>query len=625
MTTAKSDQQRLESTWQTGPRIADALASTDHKDIGKRYLVTASVFFVLAGIQSLFMRTQLATAELELIDPQLYNQLFSMHGITMIFLFATPMLAGFGNYLVPLQIGTRDMAFPRLNALSYWIYLAAGIFMYLGFPWGVAPENGWFNYVPLASQEFGQSSAADFYALGIVFLGISTTVGAINFIVTILKLRRPGMSLSKMPLFCWGVLATSLALVFALPTLTLANVMLAADRLFGFQFFNDALGGSAVLWQHLFWIFGHPDVYIILLPALGIVSAIVPVFSGRPMVGHLWVAMAMMSLAIISFGVWVHHMFVVGLPAISLAFFGAASFLVTIPSGIQIFAYLGTMWLGKVRLRVPMLHVVGFIVTFVLGGFTGVMFAAVPFDQQITDSYFVVAHFHYVLFGGAVFPILAGLVYWLPKITGRLTSERLGRWAFWLIFIGFQTTFFPMHVAGLLGMPRRVYTYPDGLGWNLWNGLASLGAGILAIGLLVFVWDVVKAIRNGPPSPANPWDAEGLEWSTSSPPPAYNFLSFAPVTSRHPLWDPEDRAAIIENQGPALASPHHEVLATTVVEGDPDHIIEMPGDSLWPLFLTIALMIMFFGLLTRFWLLAWLGGGLAVGAMASWWRQRGIG
>lgn len=613
--------EHLESQWSTGRRLADNIASTDHKAIGRRYLVTASVFFLLAGVQSLVIRAQLMTSELRIVDPDLYNQLFTMHGVTMIFLFATPMLAGFGNYMVPLQIGTRDMAFPRLNALSYWVYLAAGILMYSSFLGGAAPNNGWFNYVPLAGSEFTPGLNIDFYTLGIVLLGVSSTVGAINFIVTILKLRRPGMSLSRMPLFCWAMLATSLALVFALPTLTLANLMLIADRAFGFHFFDVAAGGDALLWQHLFWIFGHPDVYIILLPALGIVSAIVPVMARRRIVGYLWISVSMMAIAVISFGVWVHHMFAVGLPDISLAFFGAASVLVTIPSGIQIFAWLATMWEGKIRLDPPMLHVIGFIVTFVLGGFTGVMFGAVPFDQQVTDSYFVVAHFHYVLFGGAVFPILAGLTFWLPKITGRLTSPRLGKWAFWLIFVGFQLTFFPMHIAGLMGMPRRVYTYPPGLGWEPWNLLATSGAAILAAGFVVFAWDVLKSMRSGPAAGDDPWSAESLEWSTSSPPPAFNYAAMTPVHSRHPLWDEVDRSAIDAGWGPLLAGEHHEVIGTTVIEGDAEQVITMPGSSLWPIFLAVSLLITFTGVLTSISLLAWLGAGLTAGSILSWWRQ----
>ncbi|MFP3914571.1 MAG: cytochrome c oxidase subunit I [Actinomycetota bacterium] len=615
----------LERLWGTGRRGIDKLATTDHKAVGRRYLVTASVFFVLAGLQAMVMRVQLTDSNLELVEPDLFNQLFSMHGVTMIFLFVTPMLSGFGNYLVPLQIGTRDMAFPRLNAFSYWVYLAAGVFMYSSFLGGAAPNNGWFNYVPLAAREFTPQLNIDFYALGLIFLGISTTAGAINFIVTILKLRAPGMAISRMPLYCWSVLATSLAIVFALPSLTLANVFLELDRLFDFKIYEAAAGGDPVLWQHLFWIFGHPDVYIILLPALGIVSSIVPVFSGRPIIGYLWIALSMMAIAIISFGVWVHHMFAVGLPSVSLVFFGAASVLITIPSGIQIFAWLATMWEGRVRLSPPMLHVIGFLVTFVLGGFTGVMFGAVAFDQAITDSYFVVAHFHYVLFGGAVFPILAGLLYWLPKLTGRMPSERLGRWAFWLIFIGFNVTFFPMHLAGLLGMPRRVYTYPSGLGWEPWNLLATAGAVILAGGLALYLWDVIAAIRRGPEAGTDPWQADTLEWATSSPPPAYNHLAFTPIYSRHPLWDEQDAAAIRTRAGPALAGEHHRLLGTTVVDAEPEQILTMPGDSLWPLALAASLLMMFSGIIAGFWTLAWVGLIVSVGCTVGWWREGGHG
>ncbi|MFZ0626342.1 MAG: cytochrome c oxidase subunit I [Acidimicrobiia bacterium] len=612
---------RLTETWSTGKRLLDRLASTDHKDIGKRYLITAFVFFLVAGLQGMVIRAQLASSNLELVDPDTYNQLFSMHGVTMIFLFATPMLAGFGNYLVPLMIGTRDMAFPRLNALSYWVYLAAGLFMYTGVLAGAAPNNGWFNYVPLAGSGYTPGANIDFYGLGLIFLAVSTTVGAINFIVTILRLRTPGMTLSRMPLFCWSVLATSLALVFALPTLTLANVMLELDRLFGFKFFDVSAGGDPLLWQHLFWIFGHPDVYIILLPALGIVSTIIPVFSRRRIVGYLWISMSIMAIAVISFGVWVHHMFAVGLPSVSLAIFGAASVLITIPSGIQIFAWLGTMWEGKVSLRPPMLYVIGFIITFVLGGFTGVMFGAVPFDQQVTDSYFVVAHFHYVLFGGAVFPMLAGLLYWLPKLTGHRSSERLGKWSFWLIFIGFHLTFFPMHIAGLMGMPRRVYTYPSGLGWDIWNLLASIGAGVLAIGFLVFIWDVIETIRRGPPAGSDPWGADTLEWSVSSPPPVYNFSHFVPITSRNPLWDDTDWHSIEAGIGPALAGEHHEVLGTSLIEAEPDQVIVMPGDSHWPLLLATSMLIFFAGLLISLWPVTWLATVLILGSILAWWHE----
>jgi len=611
----------LDQLWGTEPTVWARLSSTDHKVIGKRYLVTAFVFFLLAGVMALVMRTQLAESGLRLLNPDLYDQLFSMHGTTMIFFFATPMLAGFGNYLVPLMIGTRDMAFPRLNAVSYWIYLSAGVFLYSSILGFASPNNGWFNYVTLANRQYSQGLNIDFYALSIILLGISSTVGAINFIVTILRMRAPGMAISNMPLFAWAVLATSFALVFALPVLTTANVLLELDRLAGFHFFDVAAGGNPLLWQHLFWIFGHPDVYIILLPAVGIVSTIVPVFSGRPIVGYLWVALAMMSTAIISFGVWVHHMFATGLPPVSLAIFGAASVLITVPSGIQIFAWLATMLVGKVRLTPPMLYMLGFLITFVLGGFTGVMFGAVPFDQQATDTYFVVAHFHYVLFGGSVFPILGGLLYWLPKMSGRLSNPRLGKWSFWLIFGGFHLTFFPLHIAGLLGMPRRVYTYLGGLGWDPYNMTATIGAFLTAAGVLVLIIDLVGTIRHGAPAGNDPWGADTLEWATTSPPPPYNFPAFVPVRSRHPLWDRRDRERLEEWDGPALAAEHHEVIITTMVEGSPDQLVVMPGTSHLPLALALSLLILFYGFLFSAELIAAVGAVAVVATLLGWWRQ----
>src|SRR5438093_9057895 len=439
---AESISHRLEKIWDEPPGLGTWLDTVDHKKIGKHYIYTAFLFFTAGGIEAMLLRAQLARPNEHLLNPEAYNQLFSMHGITMIFFFVTPMLFGFGNYFIPLLIGARDMAFPRLNAFGYWIFLFSGIFMYSSFAVGRAPNDGWFNYVSLAGPRYTPGLNIDYYTLGLAFLGISTTVGSVNFIVTIFKLRAPGMSIARMPLYVWSILATSFAVVFALPSLTVANIMLELDRRAGFNFFEVARGGDVVLWQHLFWIFGHPDVYIIFLPAVGIVSTIIPTFSRRPVIGYVWLALATMATAIIGFGVWVHHMFAVGLPNLSMAFFSAASLLITIPSGVQIFAWIATLIAGRPVLKTPMLFVLGFLFVFVVGGVTGVMFAAVPFDQQITDSYFVVAHFHYVLFGGAVFPIFAAIYYWVPKIWGRMMSETLGRVAFWLVFVGFNVTFF---------------------------------------------------------------------------------------------------------------------------------------------------------------------------------------
>src|SRR5918996_1424406 len=430
--------ERLEAMWGEKPGLAAWITTVDHKRIGMKYLYTGLIFFIIGGVESLLLRAQLAQANLEVLDPETYNQIFSMHGTTMMFLFAIPTLSGFGNYLVPLMIGTRDMAFPRLNAFGYWVFLASGLFIHSSFLIGRAPNAGWFNYLPLADETFSPGLNIDFYLLGLLFLGISTTGGVINFIVTILKMRAPGMSINRMPIFVWGELAMALATVFAIPPLTVALGMLTLQRNFGFHFFDAAGGGDPVLWQHLFWIFGHPLVYIIVLPGLGIVSAIIPTFSRRPMVGYTYIVIAEMAIALIGFGVWTHHMFAIGLPQLSLAFISAASFMITIPSGTQIWAWLATMVSGKPVLKTPMLFVIGFIVVFVIGGFSGVMFAAVPFDQATTDSYFVVAHLHYVLVGGAVFPIFAALYYWLPKMTGRMLNERLGKLSFWTIFVGFN-------------------------------------------------------------------------------------------------------------------------------------------------------------------------------------------
>jgi cytochrome c oxidase subunit I len=488
-------EERLQRIWETPSNLVSQLATVDHKDIGLRYIVTAFIFFLLGGTFASLMRVQLAQPELRVLSPEMYNQIFTMHGVTMIFLFATPMLTGFGNYVLPLMLGTRDMAFPHLNAFGYWGFLLAGIFMYMSFLTGGAPNVGWFNYVPLSDASFSLGVNIEYYTLGLTFLAMSTTAGAINFIVTIFKLRAPGMTLSRMPLFAWAVLVTSFLIVFALPSLTAANLLLELDRNLGTHFFNPLNGGDPILWQHLFWIFGHPDVYIIFLPAVGIVSTIIPVFSRTPITGYLFIALATVTIGFISFGVWVHHMFTVGLLLMPFAFFSAASHMIAIPSGVQVFAWINTIWQGnRLAWKTPFLFVLGFIFTFVLGGITGVMVAIVPFDWLVHDSYFVVAHFHYVLVGGAVFPIFAGLYYWLPKITGRMLSEGLGQLSFWLAFIGFNVAFFPMHISGLVGMPRRIYTYPPGLGWDLLALLSTIGVFILAAGILVFIRRITSAL-----------------------------------------------------------------------------------------------------------------------------------
>jgi cytochrome c oxidase subunit 1/cytochrome c oxidase subunit I+III len=616
---ATAEVRQLERSWAEPRGLVAWLGTVDHKKIGVRYLVTAAVFFVAGGLEAAALRAQLARPDQSLLGPEAYDQLYSMHGLTMIFLFVTPMLSGFGNYLVPLMIGARDMAFPRLNAFGYWVFLAAGLFLYSGLVLGKAPDNGWFNYAPLSIAPFSQGPNIDFYALGLLFLGISTTAGAVNFIVTILKLRAPGMSINRMPIFCWAVLATSISIVFAIPSLSVATGLLELQREWGFHFFDTAGGGDPVLWQHLFWIFGHPDVYIIFLPAVGIVSTIVPVFSRRSLVAYDWVALATMATALLGFGVWVHHMFAVGLPQVSLTFFAAASTIIAIPSGIQVFAWLATMLKGRPVIRTPFLYVLGFLVTFVIGGLSGVMFAAIPFDQQVTDSYFVVAHFHYVLFGGAVFPIFAGIHYWFPKITGRMLDERLGQASFWLVFVGFNLAFFPMHILGLLGMPRRVYTYPADMGWDAYNLLSSIGAVVLVVGIIVIVVNVALGRERGAPAGQDPWGANTLEWSTSSPPPAYNFARIPVVRSADPRWD--------GLSGPSdLVLPEgHQTPATLPLDADPAAALEMPSESLAPLAAAIAIALVCVGLIAGLdWLAVAAGIGIAL-VLAFWHGPREAG
>ncbi len=609
---------RLTRVWEESSGLWRTLTTVDHKIIGLRYLVTAFLFFVLGGLEALLMRMQLGSAESTFLSPEVYNQLFTMHGTTMIFFFATPMLFGFGNFIMPLHIGARDMAFPRLNAFGYWVLLFAGLFMYSSFLFGSAPDGGWFAYTPLTTTTYSPGINLDFWSLGIMFLGIATTTGSINFIVTIFKMRAPGMTINRMPLFDWAILVTSFAVIFAVPPLTVANLFLVLERNFGFHFFDPAFGGSPLLWQHLFWVFGHPDVYIIFLPAVGIVSEIVQTFSRRPIIGYTLLALAAVTTGIVAFGVWVHHMFAVGISPLTLNFFSLASVVIGIPAGIQIFAWIGTLLTGHPRFRLPLLWIVGFFITFVIGGLTGVMFPAAPFDQQLTDSYFVVAHFHYVLFGGAVFPIFGGLYYWFPKFTGRMMGSTLGKWNFWLVFVGFNLTFFPMHILGILGMPRRIYTYQAGLGWSGINLFETISAFLLALGILAFVVNVIRSLTHGEEAGDNPWDAPTLEWATTSPPEPYNFRVIPTVYSRLPLWDRETQT----DEDSANADPtdpyQRETIGSTLLEADPESILIMPGDSAAPLLLALALLVLFAGLLIHILWIAGVGAVLALIMVGLW-------
>jgi heme/copper-type cytochrome/quinol oxidase subunit 1 len=527
---------------------------------------------------------------------------------------------GFGNYLVPLMIGAREKAFPRLNALSFWMYLASGLFLYTGLFMGSGPDAGWFDYVPLGSREFSPGPGVDFYALGLIFNSASTTAAAINFIVTMFKLRTPGMSLNRMPLFCFAILAASFSLVFALPPLTADLVFLELDRSLGFHFFDAAAGGSPLLWQHLFWIFGHPEVYIIVLPAFGIATSIIPTFVRRPMVAYPLVALSELMVGFIGFGVWAHHMFAVGLPVVTTIFFAAASLVIVIPSGIQIFAWITTIVTGRPRFDTPLLWIVGFIVFFVFGGLSGITFAAVPFDQQTTDTYYVVAHFHYVIWGAAVFPIFGGMYYWFPKVTGKLYFELPGQISFWTIFVGTNLLFFPMHIVGLLGMPRRQYTYPDGLGWGAYNLAETIGGFLTAAGIVLLLGNLLVSWFRGEEAGPDPWHGPTLEWSTGSPPPEYNFAVIPKVSSAYANWDHEDREEDRRRleQGVLVLDEGNRQVAVTPVDGHLSEIVDMPHGSPWPILLALALSLVFTMLVIERYGAAAIMGVLCLLALVGW-------
>jgi cytochrome c oxidase subunit I+III len=612
---------RLERIWEEPGGLLGWLTTTDHKRIGLMYLVTSLALFAAGGAEALAMRTQLARPDARLLSPETYNQFMTMHGVTMIFFFVIPLSTGFfGNYLVPLMIGARDMAFPRLNALSYWIFLASGLFVYTAVFMHKAPNAGWFDYVPLASKTYDPGPNIDFYNLGLILNSISSTLAAVNFIVTIVRLRAPGMSLNRMPLFCWAILATAFSLLFALPSLTLANVFLELERKAGFHYFDVAKGGDPLLWQHLFWFFGHPEVYIIVLPAFGIATSIIPTFTRRRMVAYPLVALAEVMVGFIGFGVWVHHMFATGLPSSTLLYFAAASLVIVIPSGIQIFAWCMTMVTGRPEYRTPLLFIVGFIVFFVFGGLSGITFAAIPVDQQLTDTYYVVAHFHYVIWGAAVFPVLGGLYYWWPKVTGRMYHELAGQISFWLVFVGTNLTFFPMHIQGLDGMPRRVYTYPASMGWGGYNLVETIGAFVIAAGLLLQLANMLWTIRYGRPAGPNPWLAPTLEWRTTSPPPEYNFAVVPKVSSAYPGWDEEgvelDRARLV--RGELVLDGGHETPGTTLADGFFDEVLEMPASSYAPPTLALFLCLAAVMALTSHFVLAGTALGLVALTLVFW-------
>jgi cytochrome c oxidase subunit 1 len=539
------------------------ITTVDHKRIGALYGVTAFIFFVIGGLEALVIRIQLMRPENHFVSPDVYNQMFTMHGTTMIFLAVMPLAASFFNFMIPLMIGARDVAFPRLNAFSYWVFLFGAVFLNLSFFFGGAPNTGWFGYSNLTSSQYAPGHGVDFWAAGLQILGVASLAAAFNFIVTILNLRAPGMKLMRMPPFVWMTLVTAFLIILAFPVITVALVFLLFDRFFGTNFYVPANGADPLLWQHLFWLFGHPEVYILILPAMGIISEVLPTFSRKPLFGYAVVVYSGIFIGFMGWGVWSHHMFATGLGPLADSFFALTTMLIAIPTGVKIFNWLATIWGGRIELKTAMLFALGFIAMFTMGGLSGFMHASPPADLQQTDTYFVVAHIHYVLFGGAIMGIFAGIYYWFPKITGRLLSERLGQWHFWLTMLAMNVTFFPMHFVGLLGMPRRVYTYAEHMGFDTMNLVSTIGAFAIAVSVLIFMWNFLVSLRSGQVAGNDPWGGSSLEWAIPSPPPPYNFGSVPVVHSRDPLWHKESREA---------------ALAANQVRGH----IHMPPNSFWP-------------------------------------------
>jgi len=608
-TAALPQRRRLFSRPSAKTGVVSWLATADHKRIGILYGITAFIFFILGGLEALALRAQLARPNGEVLDADLYNQLFTMHGLTMIFFVIMPMGAAFVNFLLPLMIGARDVAFPRLNALSYWIFLFAGLFMYSSFFLGGAPDGGWFGYAPLSTSL--PSHGMDFYAIGLQIAGIASLVASVNFIVTIINMRAPGMTLMRMPVFVWMTLVVQFLVLFAMPVIAVALFELTFDRLFDTNFFNAANGGDPVLWQHLFWVFGHPEVYILILPAMGIVSEIIPVYSRKPLFGYAAIVFAGAAIGFMGWGVWAHHMFAVGLGPVAVSAFALSTMFIAVPTGVKIFNWMGTLWQGDLRFPTAMLFALGFVSMFVIGGLSGVTHAIVPHDTQQTDTYWIVAHFHYVLFGGAMFAILGGLYYWWPKFFGHMLREGLGKLNFWLWFIGFNLTFGPHHLLGLNGMPRRIYTYPEGMGWDLWNLVSTVGAFTIALSVVVFLVNVAVSRARREEAVGDPWDARTLEWSIPSPPPEHNFDEIPIVTSRDDWWHRK-----------YLSTPERQptpVVAGAAEGGDTGHgHIHLPSPSLMPLIAAFGLPVIGYALIYKAFPVAILGALIALLGFFGW-------
>ena len=566
------------------------LTTVDHKRIGALYLITGLFFFVVGGLEAAILRAQLATPNGKLISAEMYNQLVTMHGTTMIFLAVMPLSAAFFNFLIPLQIGARDVAFPRLNAFSYWIYLLGGVFITLPILWSMAPNGGWFGYATLSTKAYSPQHNMDFWVIGLQILGISSLAAGFNFITTIINMRAPGMTLMRMPIFTWMSFVVQFLVVLAFPVITVALVFLQFDRFFGTNFYTIAKGADPLLWQHLFWVFGHPEVYILILPAFGLVSEVLPTFSRKPLFGYPVMVYSGILIGFLGFGVWAHHMFSVGMGPIADSVFSLATMLIAIPTGVKIFNWIATMWGGQIRFTVAMKFAVALVGLFTIGGISGVMHSSPPADLQQTDTYFIVAHFHYVLYGGSVFGIFAGTYYYFPKITGRFLSEKLGNWHFWISLVGMNLTFFPMHFSGLLGMPRRYYQYDAGQGFEIFNLMSTVGTLILMIGTLFGLINIWKSWKGGAMASSNPWGAATIEWAIPSPPPDYNFAELPQIKSRYPLWNQKEGAELVHE------TTYEEEKGRRIPTSQELGIV-MPNPSIWPLITAAGIIVMFTGLM----------------------------
>jgi cytochrome c oxidase subunit I len=589
------------------------ITTVDHKRIGIMYGITSMIFFVIGGTEALLIRLQLAVPNNNVLTASLYNQMFTMHGTTMVFMVVMPLSGAFFNYLLPLQIGARDVAFPRLNAFSYWAYIFGGLFMYSSMFLGGLPNGGWFGYPPNTSITFSPGHQIDFWIIGLQILGIGSTASAVNFIVTIINMRAPGMSLLRMPVFTWMTFVASFLLLFALPIITVALFLLQFDRNFGTKFFDPSAGGDPVLWQHLFWLFGHPEVYILVLPAMGIVSEILPTFARKPLFGYPVVVFSGIAIGFMGWGVWAHHMFATGLGPAGVSAFSVSTMFIAVPTGVKIFNWTATLFGGSIKFTVPMLFAVGFITTFVVGGLSGVTHSIAAHDAQQTDTYYIVAHFHYVLLGGALFGLFAGFYYWWPKVFGHLLRDGLGKLHFWMFLVGTHLTFFPMHFSGLLGQPRRMQTYAEGMGFQIFNVLSTIGSFVIALSLLVFFWNVLKS-RKDPHAGADPWDARTLEWLTESPPKPHNFDIVPTVHSVDEFWHRKYA------EDPGTHRMRRVATAEEVLAHDPvdPKSIHMPSPSYWPLVMALGLPVMGYGVVYHAWVVVGIGALMLVGSVVAW-------